>query len=146
MAFVLYCVSLGRKKNLDETLLNLIMKDLQPFSIVEDEGFRAFVNKLDPTYILPTRKTLKNMVAVKYEEEKQKAVSQLQNISPVCLTADMWTSVTMDSYLGVTCRFTGGNTSLVSVLLGVAKFPKTQQITSERLCHTSFQTGGSLKL
>ncbi|KAL0161617.1 hypothetical protein M9458_045342, partial [Cirrhinus mrigala] len=103
----------------------MIVKDLQPFSIVEDEGFKAFVNKLDPTYVLPTRKTVKTMVRHKYREEKEKAMAQVKNIPSVCLTADMWTSLTMESYLGVTCHYTDSNTELGSVVLGVSKFPKS---------------------
>lgn len=67
----MYCVSIGRKKELDEALLNVIVKDLQTFSIMEDKGFKAFVRKLDPTYILPTRKALKTMVGEKYAEEEK---------------------------------------------------------------------------
>ncbi|XP_060790819.1 zona pellucida protein C [Neoarius graeffei] len=54
--------STGRKKELDEVFLKMIMKDVQPFPMVEDEGFRAFVRKVDPTYILPTSKALKTRV------------------------------------------------------------------------------------
>ncbi|XP_076134518.1 E3 SUMO-protein ligase ZBED1-like [Alosa pseudoharengus] len=127
----------GRKKELDDALLNMIVKDLQPFSIVEDEGFRALVKKLDPTYTLPSRKTLKAMMSEKYAVEKEKAVAKLHNIPAVCLTADMWTSLTMDSYLGVTCHYTDANTNLGSVLLGVAKFPKahTADNIKEALSH-----------
>ncbi|XP_073724310.1 E3 SUMO-protein ligase ZBED1-like [Misgurnus anguillicaudatus] len=101
-----------RKSELDNALLNMIVKDLQPFSIVEDEGFRAYVKKLDPTYTLPSRKTLKAMM-------------------------NMWTSRTMDSYFGVTCHYTDANTHLGSVLLGVAKFPKahTTDNIKEALSH-----------
>lgn len=121
----MYCVLIGRKKELDYTLVNMIVKDLQPFSIVEDEGFKEFVKKLDPTYVLPARKTVKSMVRQKYQEEKQKAMEHLKNIPSVCLTADMWTSLTMESYLGVTCHYTDSNTELGSVVLGVSKFPKS---------------------
>ncbi|KAL1254917.1 hypothetical protein QQF64_012978 [Cirrhinus molitorella] len=115
---------MGRKKELDDALVTMIVKDLQPFSIVEDEGFQEFVKKLDPTYVLPSRKTVKLMVRQKYQEEKQKAMEHLKNILSVCLTAEMWTSLTMESYLGVTCHYTDGNTELGSVVLGVSKFPK----------------------
>ncbi|XP_037399654.1 zinc finger BED domain-containing protein 4-like [Pygocentrus nattereri] len=36
----------------------MIVKDLQPLSIVEDQGFQAFVRALDPKYNLPGRKKL----------------------------------------------------------------------------------------
>ncbi|RXN15613.1 zinc finger BED domain-containing 1-like protein [Labeo rohita] len=39
--------------------------------------------------------------------------------------ADMWTSLTMESYLEVTCHYTDSNTELGSVVLGVSKFPKS---------------------
>lgn len=41
---------------LDEALLNFILKDCQPLSIVESEGFRELVQVLEPSYVLPTRK------------------------------------------------------------------------------------------
>ncbi|RXN11658.1 zinc finger BED domain-containing 1-like protein [Labeo rohita] len=115
----------GRQKELDNALINMIMKDLQTFSIVEDEGFKAFVNKLNSTYVLPTRKTVKTMVRHKYREEKEKAMAHVKNIPSVCLTADMWTSLTMESYLEVTCHYTDSNTELRSVVLGVLKFTKS---------------------
>ncbi|KAL1252152.1 hypothetical protein QQF64_019948 [Cirrhinus molitorella] len=115
----------GRKKELDDVLVTMIVKDLQPFSIVEDEGFQELVKNLDPTYVLPSHKTVKLMVREKYQEEKQKAMKHVKNIPSVCLTADMWTSLTMESYLGVTCHYTDSSTELGSVVLGVSKFPKS---------------------
>ena len=37
---------------MDEDLVNMVVKDSQPFSLVKDEGFRGLVNKLRPTYVL----------------------------------------------------------------------------------------------
>ncbi|CAB0019754.1 unnamed protein product, partial [Nesidiocoris tenuis] len=48
----------SKKKKLDLLLLNLFTKDYQPFSIVEDFGFRKFVEELNPSYHLPNRKTI----------------------------------------------------------------------------------------
>ncbi|EFA04797.1 hypothetical protein TcasGA2_TC014846 [Tribolium castaneum] len=41
------------KKKIDETLLRLFYMDFQPFRIVEDDGFKAFVHELNPNYELP---------------------------------------------------------------------------------------------
>lgn len=49
----------------------MIIKDSLPFSVVEDEGFRAFVKKLDPAYVLPTRHGLEIMVAARYRRTKK---------------------------------------------------------------------------
>lgn len=124
MVGYLFCLTSGRKKELDDALTNMIVKDIQPFSIVEDEGFREFVHKLDPTYTLPTRRALKAMVSEKYDQERQRVVAKLQDIKSVCLTADMWTSLTTESYLGVTCHYTNTNSTLATVLLAVSKFPE----------------------
>ncbi|KAK0142603.1 hypothetical protein N1851_019466 [Merluccius polli] len=43
------------KTTVDEALVNMVVKDSQPFSIVEDVGFKELIHALDPTYILPTR-------------------------------------------------------------------------------------------
>ena len=50
------CLLGNRKKELDNALVSMIVKDTQPFSIVDDQGFRDFVAILDPNYVLPTRK------------------------------------------------------------------------------------------
>ena len=47
-----------KKKELDNLLLKLFYKDFQPFSIVEDEGFKKFVHELNPSYQLPNRKNI----------------------------------------------------------------------------------------
>lgn len=96
---------MDRKQELDEALVNVIVKDLQPFSIVDDSGFKDFVALLDPTYTLPSRRALKNMVVQKYEEEKIKARAVMHKVEAVSLTADMWTSINMDAYLAVTCHY-----------------------------------------
>ncbi|KAF7645237.1 hypothetical protein LDENG_00208040 [Lucifuga dentata] len=51
-----------RQAELDDALVKMVVIDAQPFSVVEDKGFRAFVHKLDPSDVLPTRQTLKTMV------------------------------------------------------------------------------------
>ncbi|XP_054634953.1 zinc finger BED domain-containing protein 4-like [Dunckerocampus dactyliophorus] len=103
----------------------MIVVDMQPFSIVEDKGFKAFVNLLDPTYIIPNRKALGKMVDDKYKATKEKAMALVSKASAVSLTADMWTSINMDAYLAVTCHFMTEEVQLSTVVLGVQKFPQT---------------------
>jgi len=38
-------------------LLQMTVTDLQPFSTVDNNGFREFVHGLDPSYIIPSRTT-----------------------------------------------------------------------------------------
>nr|XP_033482545.1 zinc finger BED domain-containing protein 1-like [Epinephelus lanceolatus] len=103
----------------------MVVKDSQPFSIVDDCGFKEFVALLDPTYTLPSRRALKNMVVQRYEEEKTKAKAVMQKVEAVSLTADMWTSINMDAYLAVTSHYVDDSVKLATVLLGVLPFPET---------------------
>ncbi|XP_037637100.1 zinc finger BED domain-containing protein 4-like [Sebastes umbrosus] len=100
-----------RKQVLDEAMVSMIVKDTQPFSIVED--------------------ALKAMVDVKYTSAKEKAKAIVQKVAAVSLISDMWTSINVDAYLAVTCHFVDENTRLRSVMLGVLKFPLTH--TAENL-------------
>lgn len=64
----------GRQAELDEASVEMIVEDCRPFSVVEDKGFKsfkAFVNKLASTSVLPTRQALRAMVERKYKEAEQ---------------------------------------------------------------------------
>ncbi|XP_068190504.1 E3 SUMO-protein ligase ZBED1-like isoform X1 [Antennarius striatus] len=112
------------KRELDEALVNLVVKDWQPFSIVDDCGFKEFVGLLDPSYVLPYRRALKSMVLQKYEEEKTKAKAVMVRVEAVSLTADMWTSLgNMEACVAVTCHYMEDPMKLDTVLLGVVPFP-----------------------
>jgi len=41
-------------------LVKLICKDLQPLSVVENEGFREYSSHLNPRYKIPSRKTIRD--------------------------------------------------------------------------------------
>lgn len=43
------------KKKIDKYLTMMIATDFQPYSIVDDKGFRKLVEVLNPSYKLPTR-------------------------------------------------------------------------------------------
>src|SRR4051812_14237430 len=45
--------NLQRKNLLDQKFVSLLIKDHQPLSIREDEGFLEFIYELDPLYQLP---------------------------------------------------------------------------------------------
>ncbi|TWW54806.1 hypothetical protein D4764_0116120 [Takifugu flavidus] len=123
-----------RKQELDEALVDFIVKDSQPFTVVSDPGFCALVAKLDPTCTLPSRQTVKAMVERRDVEEKEKAKAALQNVDSVSLTADMWTSINMDAYLAVTCHAIHAG-ELSTSLVGVRPFPISH--TAENIAGTA---------
>ncbi|KAM4582790.1 zinc finger BED domain-containing protein 4-like [Fundulus diaphanus] len=73
-----------RKRVLDEALVNMLVIDSQPFSIVDDCGFKEFVALLDPAYTLPSKSTLKEMVIQRYKDQMAKAQAQVGDSDPDC--------------------------------------------------------------
>ncbi|XP_019724286.1 uncharacterized protein LOC109515125 [Hippocampus comes] len=63
------------KQAVDEAVVNMIIKDCQPLSIVENKGFRELLKLIMPSYALPSRKTIKDLVSQRYEEENSNATA-----------------------------------------------------------------------
>ncbi|KAK0154801.1 Zinc finger BED domain-containing protein 1 [Merluccius polli] len=101
----------------------MIAKDLQPFSIVEDEGFRSFVKTLDPQYKIPSRKSITvGRIPALYEECHSKVKQSLDGTNSVVLTTDMWTSQTTEAYLTVSCHIIDENWQMQAYVLETCRF------------------------
>ncbi|XP_039630884.1 E3 SUMO-protein ligase ZBED1-like [Polypterus senegalus] len=83
----------------------MIATDFQPFSIVEDTGFKKYSQALNPSYIPPSRKALAQKVTDMYDRETASLKRRVSKVPAVCLTTDCWTSRTTASYMSVTCHF-----------------------------------------
>ncbi|KAJ3662475.1 hypothetical protein Zmor_006823 [Zophobas morio] len=54
-------------KKINDSLMLLFTKDMQPFSMLEDFGFRQYTAALNPSYKLPSRKTVtKSILPTKF--------------------------------------------------------------------------------
>ncbi|XP_051806099.1 zinc finger BED domain-containing protein 4-like isoform X2 [Acanthochromis polyacanthus] len=125
----------SRKQALNRCIINMIIKDCQPLSIVEDEGFREMLQTLEPSYAIPTRKALKEMVSERYAAETQNIKEKLHSTNAISLTADMWTSVNMEAYLAVTGHFFDTENKMCTTVLGVKYFPKSH--TAENIAEVT---------
>ncbi|XP_042343871.1 E3 SUMO-protein ligase ZBED1-like [Plectropomus leopardus] len=85
----------------------MIVTDMRPLSMVEDEGFQKMISAFNPNYALPSRTYFMKMMEKKYEDIKGKLKNMLKETDSIALTADIWTSVATEAYLGVTCHFLG---------------------------------------
>ena len=104
-------------------LLKMIVKDMQPFSIVEDQGFQEFITAIDPSYKLPNRKMItRELLFDCYRDTFQKVTALIESIESVCLTIDTWTSATTENYLAVTAHFLNRDFQMESCLLDCSKF------------------------
>lgn len=100
----------SNKKKIDKYLTMMIATDYQPYSIVEDKGFRKLVEVLNPSYKLPTRQKIRyELMPELYQCAKSQLARMLENIKNVALTADMWSNQNMDSFLTVTIHFFNPN-------------------------------------
>ncbi len=106
----------------------MIVTDQQPVSVVEDKGFRELVSALDGRYRLPSRMTITTtMLPDLFNKTMGEVKAQLEKVTTVGLTTDLWTSLTTSSFMAVTvhywdeteglsakvidcCRFTGHHT------------------------------------
>jgi len=113
----------------------MIARDFQPFSIIQDTGFRDFVNKLNPRYKIISRKKLTEKLLPEYFGVAVNTLNDmLKKVSYVAITTDAWTSAARDAYLGITCHFIGETAScfnLVSAALDAV--PILEDETAESL-------------
>ncbi len=78
-------LSIVRQKRIDDLVCNVIIKDLQSVSIVEDEGFTDLIHYLEPSYKFPSRKTLINSLLCQKEatvrENLMKLLPEIKHFS-----------------------------------------------------------------
>ena len=88
-----------RKKLLDDLVLDMVVIDMLPLSVVEGVGFRRLVNALDPKYQIVSGKHLTtNLLPNKYNEEKDSLLKRWDGAKSVAETTDQWTSRANEGY------------------------------------------------
>lgn len=93
-------------KNIDRELVNMICVDLQPISIVENEGFQKYTQELNPNYCLPSRKILsEKLLPQQYDLSKRALIDKVQQVDYIACTTDMWTSDSSKCYLTLTAHY-----------------------------------------
>ncbi|XP_025198007.1 zinc finger BED domain-containing protein 1-like [Melanaphis sacchari] len=109
----------------------MIAEDLQPLSIVENEGFRNMVKLLDSRYQIPSRRALgRTIIPSIYSNVRNKVQTLLNDTSFIALTTDIWTSINTDSFLTITAHFfPKGQSQLKIVVLGTKKLDQSHTAT-----------------
>ncbi|XP_076286885.1 E3 SUMO-protein ligase ZBED1-like [Lasioglossum baleicum] len=125
-------------KEVDEKLLNLFIKDLHPFSIVEDKGMRGFVEALNPKYKLPNRHYISNeLIPSLFEECRNHCKEKIRTAIQICLTTNTWTSQNTENFIAITAHFVN-NFKLESILLNCIEMSDSD--TSESIANMLKQT------
>lgn len=69
-------------------------------------GFKDFIHLLNPKNKVPSCKTLTMTILPKlYEKCKSAPIDSLKKVNSVSISANGWTSLAKDNYLGITCHF-----------------------------------------
>lgn len=88
------------------TSTEMIAKDVQPYNIVENEGFVQYTNVLDPIYRLPSKTHLRDVLMLNYFKKTSGKLSViLENVSDIAITCDLWTSCANASFLTMIGHF-----------------------------------------
>jgi len=92
-----------RAQSVTAAITKFICKDLRPYSVVENEGFRDLVHLLEPRYVIPSRPHFsEKCVPTLYSETKAIVQQSLQRAERVAITTDGWTSCSTEAYITIT--------------------------------------------
>jgi len=76
-----------------ESILNFIVMDGQPLSVVENKGFRLLINHLEPRYNMVKRKYLSETALPEFYQKMCKCISEeLKDVKVLSFTTDIWSS------------------------------------------------------
>ena len=110
-------------------MLNFIVLDDQPLSVVENEGFRSLIEHLQPRYNLPSRRYLSETVLPElYNRVSTKLAEKLKGVPALSFNTDIWTSDVCPMLLiSLTVHWVDSDThGLSSAVLQVKKYRGTQ--------------------
>ncbi|XP_053506474.1 E3 SUMO-protein ligase ZBED1-like [Ictalurus furcatus] len=114
-----------RYKDITKAVTNFLAKDMMPFSMVENVGFRKMMSVIDPRYEIPGRKYFSSTaIPTLYSEVRERVQEQLKSGSYFATTADLWSSRTSEPYLSLTVHFIDQDWKLVSLCLQTVYFPE----------------------
>jgi hypothetical protein len=98
-------------------LVALVTKQDLPFRFVEYEGIREMIKYLCPDALLISRNTLKADLKILHMRKKQNVKFMLNGCpGRICLTSDLWTSLTTDGYMCLTAHFIDKNWVLTKMV------------------------------
>ncbi|KAK0133979.1 Zinc finger BED domain-containing protein 1 [Merluccius polli] len=98
--------SSARAKTINGAIAFFICKDIQPYSVTENEGFIHLLHVLDPRYQIPNRKLFsEKQIPARYEKVRREIAESLSKAERVALTMDGWTSCATASYVTATVHY-----------------------------------------
>ena len=92
-----------KAKQINAHIADVCIKDFRPFSIVKDSGFCAPIQHAWPSYQIPKRETIRQLVMLRHAAGIKALKTELETLGcTVSITTDGWTSMAQDSYCTIT--------------------------------------------
>uniref|UniRef100_A0A1A7YMD4 Zinc finger, BED domain containing 4 n=1 Tax=Iconisemion striatum TaxID=60296 RepID=A0A1A7YMD4_9TELE len=90
-----------------ERILNFIVMDGQPLSVVADKGFQLLINRLEPRYNMVSRKYLSETALPELHDKVRKRIfEEIKDVKAISFTTDVWSSdVSPVSLLSLTAHW-----------------------------------------
>ncbi|KAF7656044.1 hypothetical protein LDENG_00046990 [Lucifuga dentata] len=143
-----------RQVLISEAIAKMIVRDLQPVSMVEYEGFRELLQLLEPRYTPESQHYIQGQLLPAYAYQAQLATRQaLASAHALSLSLDLWRGLSgaTTGYLGVTCHFLTSDWQMHSALL--ACLPLTGGSSGNRVlsdfdevCHSHGVSGRAFRV
>ncbi|XP_073681633.1 E3 SUMO-protein ligase ZBED1-like [Garra rufa] len=107
-----------KAKRITRSVAGFIAKDLRPYSVVDNQGFRTMLQVLEPRYSVPSRRYFSDTaIPALYRETKAQILESLCNTDRVAITCDAWTSISTDSYVTITAHYITDECKLAACVL-----------------------------
>ncbi|XP_069128352.1 E3 SUMO-protein ligase ZBED1-like [Argopecten irradians] len=108
-----------RAVSITNGIVNFIVGDLKPISIMEGAGFKSMLHQIEPKYKIPSRgHIVDKYILPKYENTKLALQLKLASSPRHAVTGDFWTSsASGDPYLTITVHFIDDDFKLNSNVL-----------------------------
>ena len=112
-------LSKQRRDTVTSCIMSMIALDYQPFSIVEDAGFKGLLEELIPMYSPPSRTSFSRTVMKDMFNKLEREIIETVIDAPYSITIDGWTSSTNQHFLGVTIHFITDDWRLIALPIDV---------------------------
>ncbi|XP_071328983.1 E3 SUMO-protein ligase ZBED1-like [Trachinotus anak] len=107
----------NRRSRAFESLLKMIVSNLQPLEITTGAQFVDFVRALNSTVEIPSKAEIRPQLLSVYRKMEEELRRSLSSADNVVLTCELWSSRPEDSYLTVGCHFVDRYGNLKSHML-----------------------------
>ena len=123
--------------------MEMIALDDQPFSIVEDRGFRRLIENIEPRYSMSSRRYFSDVsLPALYEVVATHIHKLLDNVTDISFTTDIWSlDVSQMSMLSLTAKWVDDNFEMKRAVLHAQEFagshmgsPSLAHLTACLLC------------